>query len=98
MLNNEKKLYTHKPKLNKKSQQIESGNKESFLERQKKFEEKAKQKEERFKADLQKKEEKKLNKNSYVYKKKKIKKMMKKRISKQPLKVYMNGKKQDKKN
>ena len=74
ILNNEKKIYTHKPKLNKKSKQIESGNKESFLERQKKFEEKAKQKEERFKADLQKKEEEKLNKNSYVYKKKKNKK------------------------
>ncbi len=74
LINNEKKLYTYKPVLNKKSKKLESGNKESFLERQKKYEERAKQREERYKEDLKKKEEEKINKNSYIYRRNKNKK------------------------
>ena len=66
---NEKKLYTYKPVLNKQSKKYESSNNESFLERQKKYDEKMKKKEEKYKEDLKKSQQEKLYKDSYLSKK-----------------------------
>ena len=67
---NEKAKYTYKPKL-KKNKKYEPESKDNFLERQKKYEEKIKLKEQRYKEELKKREQEKINKNNYLLKKKK---------------------------
>ena len=70
---NEKKLYTYKPVLNKKNKKLEPSDKEGFLERQKKYEEKMKEKEEKYIENLRKNEQEKLRNNSFVARKHKKK-------------------------
>ena len=66
--NNEKKIYTYKPKINEKKK-VEYTGKDDFLERQKKYDEQKKKKEERFKEDLKREEEKKINENNFLLQK-----------------------------
>lgn len=66
--NNNKTLYTYKPKLNINKKFFDNQNNENFLERQKKYYEEKKQKEERYKEDLIKKQKEELEKNNILSK------------------------------
>ena len=68
--NNEKQLYTYRPLLNKKSKKYCSMDKDNFLERQKKYDEKMKEKEKRYIEDLKKKEQEEIDNNNCLLKKK----------------------------
>jgi len=73
LIRNEKKIYTYKPQITERSRQIGNASNDSFLERQKKYNEKIKKKEERYKEDLKKEEEKKINENNILLNKNKKK-------------------------
>ena len=66
--NNNKTIYTYKPKLNINKKFFDEKKKENFLERQKKFFEEKKRKEERIKEDLLKKEVEEINKSNILNK------------------------------
>ena len=68
-LNNDNKIkYTYKPKLNINKKFFDEQNKDNFLERQKKYVEEKKIKEERYKEDLIRKEEEEINKTNILNK------------------------------
>ena len=66
----EKRLYTHAPKINKPNKKINIKLKDDFLERQKMKDEQKKQKEEKLKEYLNKKREEEINKNNPLLHKK----------------------------
>ena len=66
--NNNKTIYTYKPKLNINKKFIDNQNNENFLERQKKYYEEKKKKEERYKEDIIKKEKEEIDKNNILSK------------------------------
>mgnify|MGYP007070222233 CR=1 FL=1 len=66
--NNNKTIYTYKPKLNISKKFFDNQNNENFLERQKKYYEEKKKKEERYKEDLVKKQNEELEKNNILSK------------------------------
>jgi hypothetical protein len=66
--NNNKNIYTYKPKLNINKKFFDSENTNSFIERQKKFIEDKKQKEEKFKENLIKKKQEEIDKSNILVK------------------------------
>ena len=66
--NNNKTIYTYKPKLNINKKFIDNQNNENFLERQKKYYEEKKKKEEKYKEDIIKKEKEEIDKNNILSK------------------------------
>ena len=66
--NNNKTIYTHKPKLNINKKFFDEQNNEDFLERQRKYIEEKKQKEEKYREELIKKEDEKINKTNILSK------------------------------
>ena len=64
--NNNKTIYTHKPKLNINKKFFDEQNNEDFLERQRKYIEEKKQKEEKYREDLIKKEDEKIQKTNII--------------------------------
>ena len=65
---NDKKKFTFKPKMSKGSRKYNEGNKDNFFDRQKNFNEKKAQKEEKLKEILKKKEEEEIKKNNILLK------------------------------
>ena len=66
--NNNKNIYTYKPKLNINKKFFDSENTNSFIERQRKFIEDKKQKEEKFKENLIKKKQEEIDKSNILVK------------------------------
>ena len=64
--NNNKTIYTHKPKLNINKKFFDEQNSEDFLERQRKYIEEKKQNEEKYREDLIKKEDEKIQKTNII--------------------------------
>ena len=71
---NEKEIYTYKPKMSKGSKKYNESKKENFLERQKNYNEKKAQKEEKLKEALKKQQEDEIKENNFLLKKRHDKK------------------------
>ena len=82
---NEKKLCSHKPKINKKSQELASKNKGDFYERQKKLMDDKKKKDALLKEKIQKKEYEEINKNNILLTRNKANKEKKKKERKKSM-------------